>query len=284
MKVISYCLVVLCFSQIKSSHGAKILGFFATISRSHFIVEEPIMRELARRGHEVTVVSVFKQTGEPLENYRYIEIPEIIDDPAVVESRTAMTTGDGMSFLERYNFMAKVFRQSLDIMKHEKFLPLKNETFDLFVLGWMMNDYALGLSGHFKCPSVVISPNANMYSLRKYSGNPNSASTIPSILVNYVTPMTFFERLQNVGIYLLEFVLMEGVTHLFMKPTYLEAFPSDTYPSYDEVFKNISLVLLAQHFSGRTPEPLLPGVIEVEGMHVKKEPSPLPEVLIKTLP
>lgn len=164
------------------------------------------------------------------------------------------------------------------MMNHSKFIPLKNETFDLLVIGWIMNDYALGLAGHFKCPSVVISPNVNMYTMRKFTGNPSSASTIPAVFVNYATPMTFFHRLQNVGLYLLEFVLLEAMNHFYLKPLYSEAFPSDRYPSYDEVLKNVSLVLVAQHFSGRTPEPLLPGVIEVEGMHVKKEPSPLPQV------
>lgn len=265
--------------QTRAAHGAKILGFFATMSRSHFIVEEPVMRELAKRGHQVTVVSTFKQTGEPLENYRYIEISELNDTPAFEETRLAATTGSSVSLLKRYDLMETLCRLSVDLMNHKKFLPLKNETFDLLVLGWMMNDYALGLSAHFKCPSVVISPNANFYLMRKFAGNPNSASTIPSVFVNYVTPMTFFDRLQNVGIYLLEFAILEGVNHLFMKPLYVEAFPPDKYPSYDEVIKNVSLILVSQHFSGRTPEPLLPGVIEVEGMHVKKEPSPLPEVI-----
>lgn len=284
MKFLGCAIVILCLVQLKPIQCAKILGFFATVSRSHFIVQEPVMRELARRGHQVTVVSLFKQSGEPLENYRYIEISDFIESPAFENLRSVLTSIDtnttsSPSFLKRLQLMEPICRLSIDTMNHKKFLPLKNETFDLLVLGWFMNDYALGLSSYFKCPSVVISPNANFYTMRKFSGNPNSASTIPSLFVNYATPMTFFQRLKNVGLYLLEFAVMESMNYFFMKPLYSEAFPYDDFPSYEEAIKNVSLVLVAQHFSGRTPEPLLPGVIEVEGMHVKKESSPLPQVI-----
>lgn len=243
------------------------------------------MRELAKRGHQVTVVTPFKQSGESLENYRYIEIPDFIESPLLEDFRSFITTSvasntSSISIFKRLQLMDAVSRLSIDTMNHKKFLPLKNETFDLLVLGWFMNDYALGLSGYFKCPSVVISPNANFYMLRKFSGNPNSVATIPSIFVNFDTPMTFFQRLHNFGIYLLEFAILESMDYFFMKPLYLEAFPYANFPSYDEVIKNVSLILVAQHFSGRTAEPLLPSVIEVEGMHVKREPSPVPQVIL----
>lgn len=277
MKLCGYFLLILCLVELKPLHGAKILGFFAALSRSHFIVEEPVMRELAKRGHEVTVVTPFKQSGEHLQNYRYIEIPDILDSPILKIFISSTTSESSSGILERFKLMDPLFRVSVDLINHQKFSPLKNETFDLFVLGWFMNDYALGLSGHFKCPSVLMSPNINFYTTRKLTGNPTSVQSIPSIFSNR-TPTTFFQRLQNLGLYIAEFVILEALDYFYMKPLYLETFPAEKYPSYDEVLKNVSLVLVTQHFSGRTPEPLLPGVIEVEGMHVKKEPSPLPQV------
>ncbi|KAG4068827.1 hypothetical protein HA402_004975 [Bradysia odoriphaga] len=277
MKLFGCCIVILCLAQLDIVKSAKILGFFATMSQSHFIVEEPVMRELAKRGHEVTVVTSYKQAGEPLKNYRYIDIPDFLNRPEIELFRTSATTGKGMGFVQGYKMITQLMRVSLDYINHDKFLPLKNETFDLLVFGWFMNDYALGLSGHFKCPSVIISPNVNFYTMRKLAGNPSSISTIPGIFVDYVTPMSFFQRVKNIGFYLMEYVIMEGMNQLFMKQLYSEGFPPSEYPSYDEILKNVSLVLVTQHFSGRTPEPLLPNVIEVEGMHVKKEPSPLPE-------
>lgn len=45
--------LLICLAKIEFSNGARILAFLVTMSRSHLVVEEPVMRELARRGHEV---------------------------------------------------------------------------------------------------------------------------------------------------------------------------------------------------------------------------------------
>lgn len=57
--------------------SAKILTVFPQGSRSHYIACEVILKELARRGHEVTSISYFPQK-EPLKNFRDIalEMPE----------------------------------------------------------------------------------------------------------------------------------------------------------------------------------------------------------------
>lgn len=168
--------------------------------------------------------------------------------------------------------------QTVSVLKHPKVLDLKKESFDLVIVGWFFNEFALGLSGHFHCPSVVIFPNVNNYLMRKFAGNPNSMSTVPAPFLSSKTPMTFLQRLANFFFTLMEPVMIEVVDYMYNRPMYNEAFPPDIYPSFDEVVKNVSLVLLSQHFSERPAEALVPGLIEVAGMHIKKEPSPLPPV------
>lgn len=167
---------------------------------------------------------------------------------------------------------------SLNILRHPNFLPLKSESFDLLIVGYFMNEYVLGLSGHFHCPTVMISPNVNFYPIRKFSGNPSSVSTIPSFMFEVSSEMSFWDRICNLLAYIAECAMFEFVFHWYSKPIYNEEFPPDKYPSYEEVVQNVSLVLVMQHFSGQISEALLPSVIEVEGIHVKKEPSPLPTV------
>ena len=43
--------------------GAKLVGVYPFQARSHLIVQKALMFELARRGHEVTVVSSFSKTS-----------------------------------------------------------------------------------------------------------------------------------------------------------------------------------------------------------------------------
>lgn len=173
--------------------------------------------------------------------------------------------------------------QTLDTLKHPKLMELKKESFDLLIFGYFFNDFALGLSGHFHCPSVVMFPNVNNYFLRKLTGNPSSVSTVPSAIFSFKTPMTFFQRLANIFAVMVEPVMFGVVDYVYTQPLYNEAFPPHIYPTYDEVLKNVSLVLLSQHFSERAAEALVPGLIEVAGMHIKQEPSPLPKVSIVQL-
>jgi glucuronosyltransferase len=55
------------------SHGARILGVFPFPGRSHLIVHKALMLELARRGHEITMVSSFPES-KPIPNYTDIEV------------------------------------------------------------------------------------------------------------------------------------------------------------------------------------------------------------------
>lgn len=230
--------------------------------------------------HQVTVVTSFSQSGGPLENYRYIEIPDFLNDPVMLNF-----TSEALKSADKTNSIIKTFKvfnymvgYSMNLMRHPKFLPLKDESFDLLVVGWFMNEYVLGLSGHFHCPSVVISPNVNFYPIRKFSGNPSSESTIPSVMLGVNPEMKFLDRIFNFLANIVEGIMFEVTLHFYALPYYTEEFPPDKYPPYEEVVKNVSLVMVAQHFSGQVSEALLPNVIEVEGMHVKKEPSPLPTV------
>ncbi len=237
------------------------------------------MKELAKRGHSVTVVTSFSETGEPLTNYRHIQISEYLNDPVMSSfvSDALQSADKSPSITKVFTFFNKMVGYSMKLMRHPKFLPLKNENFDLLVVGWFLNEYALGLSGHFHCPSVIIAPNVNFYPIRRFSGNPSSVSTIPSVMMGTNHRMTFLDRVYNLLAYIAECFMFEFTLRFYSMPYYSEEFPSEKYPPYEEVLKNVSLVLLAQHFSGHVPEALLPNVIEVEGMHVK-ESSPLPTV------
>jgi glucuronosyltransferase len=63
--------MMLALLPVALNHGARILGIFPFPARSHHIVHKALMLELARRGHEVTVVSAFPE-NKPIPNYRDI--------------------------------------------------------------------------------------------------------------------------------------------------------------------------------------------------------------------
>jgi hypothetical protein len=66
-------LLMLTLMPVAMIRGAKVLGVFPFPARSHLIVQKALMFELARRGHEVTVVSAIPN-NKVIPNYTDIEL------------------------------------------------------------------------------------------------------------------------------------------------------------------------------------------------------------------
>jgi len=72
-------LLMLTLMPVAMIRAAKVLGVFPFPSRSHMIVQKSLMLELARQGHEVTVVSSFPE-NKAIPNYTDIELKTGIKD------------------------------------------------------------------------------------------------------------------------------------------------------------------------------------------------------------
>jgi glucuronosyltransferase len=64
---------VVCSLIIQNVSGAKILGVFAFPSKSHSMMLQPIMKELANKGHQVTAITNYRM-NEKIANYTEILI------------------------------------------------------------------------------------------------------------------------------------------------------------------------------------------------------------------
>ena len=59
-------------------NGARILGIYHFPSKSHHILGSTLLKELAARGHQVTMLSPFP-LEKPPPNYVDIDLPELSD-------------------------------------------------------------------------------------------------------------------------------------------------------------------------------------------------------------
>lgn len=69
-----YIIIVL----VHVSISAKILAIFPSYGYSQFFVAQPLLKHLAKRGHEITLISAHK----PKETYKNIEV---INAPGVLQ-------------------------------------------------------------------------------------------------------------------------------------------------------------------------------------------------------
>lgn len=217
--------------------------------------------------------------SEPSESYREI----FIENHAGAElMKQAMKHTKGAAFFINLLHMLKASAErSEKILNHTKmleFLNDKNEHFDLMIYGWFANDVALGLAGHFHCPSIILSPQPHLKMLRDFVGNPPQASTVP-IYMTTGEPMNFVERVKHFLFYAGEYFFVLWYDAFILQPVYDRVFPeSQGYPSLTELKKNVSLVLVNHHFSLGGIRPLLPNLVEISGIQAKEYPDPLPYV------
>jgi glucuronosyltransferase len=76
-------------------------------------------------------------------------------------------------------------------------------------------------------------------------------------------------------------MIEQSFIKLIKKIIFSYNFPSNRYRSYDDSLRNVSLALVNIHFSGGLVRPYVPNMVEIGGIQVKPEPSPLPEVNYK---
>lgn len=67
--------VFVLFSAICVAQSAKILGIFPMAYYSQWYQGHRLLTELAEKGHEITMISLFKDK-EPIKNYKLIHVPE----------------------------------------------------------------------------------------------------------------------------------------------------------------------------------------------------------------
>ncbi|XP_065074448.1 UDP-glucosyltransferase 2-like [Ochlerotatus camptorhynchus] len=271
-------ILILLGTVLSATTAYRILSINVSPSRSHIIVQEALVQELARRGHHVTMVSPYP-LQKPLENYRQITVP--MPDWGKDAMQNLMKDQSQLAMIKNFpkmNWMA-LDAANNTINHPEVQRIIKEEKFDLLVVG-LMADFLLGVANWLGTPTVVVHPNVAMEVVNSMVGNPSPIATVPNSMRGMPSPMSFTDRLKNSLIWILE-----GSFGWYMMKTseqfYNSNFPRDQFPSYDEVRRNVSLVLVNQHFTKTSPRPYVQAMVEVGGLQIKQTPDPLPEDIQK---
>ncbi|KAJ6633878.1 UDP-glucosyltransferase 2 [Pseudolycoriella hygida] len=277
MKVEGLALIFVLLSGV--SDGSRILIYYPTIGISHVLPVQALAKSLAERNHEITFVSPFP-LSKPVKNYRDIKLENNDDATASFISEVTKNPKNVSMFQMMSKMPQLIFKFGNETLQSKEVRRLmKEEQFDLVIVGFFFTDFGLGLADHFKCPSIVFSHGAgSFWTLNRMVGNPTSLSTVPSGFIR--GEMTsFINRLKTFFLTGVEVAIAEYMKY-YSKQVYEYNFPkSEGYISYEEAHNNVSLVFMNSHFSGASVRPLLPNMVEVGGLQVKPVSDPLPEKL-----
>ncbi|XP_044265327.1 UDP-glycosyltransferase UGT5-like [Tribolium madens] len=276
-------LLVLVLISIYGVNSAKILGVMPVTGRSHYILVSTLMRALAEKGHDVTVISCFGEKNPPKNGtYRDIVVTEGLEEM----QKLAPVVNMNMFDLDKSNpfvgaiFMASMFPAMTEVMlKNENVQKLINsgEKFDVVIVEQFANDAQKALSTHFGAPLVSLSGLGANYWVNSLVGNPSPPSYIPDLMLDYSVPMTFCERVVNSIVYVFNEFLHKF--YIFSKHNEIMKKYIPNAPTHiSDVLYNNSIVLMNSHPSINQPVPYVPNMIDIGGFHVKP-PKKLPKDL-----
>lgn len=203
--------VILIFLALffSGSESSRILFLYPTPGVSHLLPLHTLSVALAEKGHDITFVSTFP-LGRKVKNYRDIVVPFNKADTEFLKEVAQDPTGKGITYIFP-RLTSMIYRIGNDTLQNKDVRKLMaEESFDLVIVGYFLNEFMFGMADHFKCPSIIFSPIGSFTVINQALGNPLSVSGTPQIFVP-VDKMDFFGRLKTFVAYIAEL----GVTQYF---------------------------------------------------------------------
>ncbi|CAL8116945.1 unnamed protein product [Orchesella dallaii] len=281
MKILYFLpLLLLLLSTFTTAH--RILTLLLVAGRSNMNYFDPIHYELAKKGHQITVIS---PTPGLVKHPNIKELPGLdfskmvqgmIKEETFFEMRLAGERMASPFLIEKFTRDCDAFHQLPSIQKIIKDQENKAENqFDLVMTMAFMNECVYGLFHHLNASSVIISTVPAVPWIAGITGAPTILSFVPDPYFIGVTEMNFFERLRNFGALSYQIFTRDLIYLPVMEETYQKYIPNA--PNFHEIAKNVSLVLGAGHPSFGPLRPTMPDLIDdIGGLHCRPA-NPLPK-------
>nr|CAD7201414.1 unnamed protein product [Timema douglasi] len=260
---------------------ANILALLQIPSPSHHIWNRSLMLKLSERGHNVTVFSgdIEKNPGP---SYKQIIIENLYED--------INTNYTGFSDLNVYQGVLEVFvwcenlcQKVLSSKAAKKLSSLANtEKFDLIIVDITGMECVLGYIHKFGSPPVIgITAYSHPVWTSYATGNTHNPAYFPEITLPFSNRMTFKERLQNFMLHAFT-IISRNYYYMDRFDKQSRAYFGDEMPYVGSYERNMSIIMVNTHYSFDYPQPHVPAIIPVGGLHLKPAQD-LPQDLKKLM-
>ncbi|XP_046669124.1 UDP-glucosyltransferase 2-like [Homalodisca vitripennis] len=247
-------------------HGSRILVFYPGPSTSLLPSFSQLFQELARRGHQLTVVTAYKLRGLEDQN-----IKQLLMDHST--SHDEMKNIVDLPLLPHINFlwqMALTDCESLfQSVKFKEFLRA-NETYDLFIGSpFYFLECSIAVAHHLNLPVLNIYSNQLQIHATHLMGHDFPSSYVAGYDLHFSHKMNFWERSLNsifclgysIGLSMYYVPRMNGIVR--------EHFPH--LPPLQEMLPQISVTLLNTNLAVHPSQPRFPGIIPVAGLTIPQK-------------
>lgn len=258
------------------AYSLNILGIFPYHGISHFFVFRVYLRELARRGHNVTVISHFPEQDSPA-NYHDISLAGTVKP---IEGDAPFQSPSYKTLFSISFYLANTGIENCKIMlgnEQVQSLIKRKPKYDVVVVEQFNSDCALGVAYKFQAPVVGIMSHVLMPYHYKRFGIPYNPAYVPFHFLEGGTKPTLYHRIERTIFDFYFKSLFNFYTQRNDQNTLAQYF--DDIPPLEDLARDVKFLLLYHNFV-LTGSRLFPSnVIEVGGFHVT-ESKPLTGVSI----
>ncbi|XP_063618858.1 UDP-glucosyltransferase 2-like isoform X1 [Cydia splendana] len=277
-------IVCLCALVCSSLDAARILAVFPTPSISHQLPFRPLTQELARRGHEVVVITPDPAfpTGKAPENLTEIDVHDV-SYATWKQIMTKINNGEQNDFSSQYEIFSEairtIFEQQTSVFEVKDIIKNQNDTFDLLLVEACFRQ-ALGFSHVIKAPVISVSSLGAIFDNYEVIGAPTHPLLYPDVMNSRIYNLSLWEK---VGLYYNTFTLKNLHKNVEAKENTIvrRIFGEDT-PALSELQNNIDMLFLNIHPIWESNHPVPPSVVHIGGIHQtpeKKLPQDLQQYL-----
>ncbi|XP_076243342.1 uncharacterized protein LOC143184768 [Calliopsis andreniformis] len=273
--------VILLCVALSVCQGYRILGVFPFQGKSHFIMFEHLMKGLARKGHQVDVISTFP-LKKPHPNYT-----DLITIKTPVQFINNMTY-DGMhAMVGKSVAYAVATMAGNDICEHlahpemQELLrnPPKDPPYDVILIE-IFGAHCFAAIGHvLKVPIIGVSSSAIYPWSNDMIANPENLAIVPNLLLPFPNRMNFWQRTYNFLHTLCSKLYFNYASD--EQTELVRKYVDPNMPSIRELENSVSMILVNSHMSLNGIRPTTPALVEVGGLHVHDEGIQLPASLEK---
>lgn len=251
-------------------NGAKILGVFPYPSKSHHILGKTLLKELANRGHEVTMISAFP-LKDPPKNYKDVTLHRVMEWKYQMMKKIASPNISVPRKLHIFNeALPDVVRTAFEEVELVEFLN-SGQKFDVAITE-AITEASLAIGHLVNATNVVFSIMGGLPIYNYHTGIPTPYAYVPSTFYIYNDKMTFYQRLVNS---IVSFGL-QIMIHFKYYPNQVNVL-KEYYPnlSLDDIIRDVDLYLINSHYATESPRPHLTNTVQIGGFHLhEKEELP----------
>ncbi|XP_063834078.1 UDP-glucosyltransferase 2-like [Ostrinia nubilalis] len=270
MPDVTFLLIALCLS-CAGSEAARILAYFPAPSISHQVVFRSLMQELAKRGHEVTVLTtdpVFTKTPAP-PNLKEVDLHDLSYGIWKKEFLQRSTENDDI--VSQIKLIFKLVNDIIEkqLMSSEvRSVINENNKYDLVIVEELAKQLTV-LAHLFKAPLIQFSSFGGTFDTYSIVGAPIHELLYPSVVRQKLYNLTMWDKVTELA----KFYQMQYYydTQLLEEENAMLKRVFGDVPSINELSNNVDLLFLNIHPIWEGSRPVPPNVIHIHGIHEKPQ-------------